>query len=141
MLNPPSPGVNVGSLSGEATSSVDCESLAKLIAAASATLDSDRATAKAYIQRAAELLAYKKGDFSKPDGRVPLLIGAANLEDYPEEGVSFGSALTIADRRKWSRERGSGATARRWRMPIASPRSEGCRPPLCTKSIGPLQRP
>jgi C4-dicarboxylate-specific signal transduction histidine kinase len=93
MLNSTSPGVAVVSLSGEATSSVDCESLAKLIAAASATLDSDRTTAKAYIQQAAELLAYKKGYFSKPDDRVPLRIGAASLEDYPEEGVSFPIGL------------------------------------------------
>jgi C4-dicarboxylate-specific signal transduction histidine kinase len=109
MLNSTSPGVAVVSLSGEATCSVDCESLASVIAAASATLDSARTTAKAYIQRAAELLAYTKGYFSKPDGRVPLLIDAANLEDYPEEGVSFPIGLN--NRRQAKME----ARERQWR--------------------------
>jgi C4-dicarboxylate-specific signal transduction histidine kinase len=109
MLNSTSPDVAVVSLSGEPTCSVDCESLARLIAAASATLDSDRTIAKAFIQQAAELLAYKKGNFSKPDDRVPLLIGAANLEDYPEEGVSFPIGLN--NRRQAKME----ARERQWR--------------------------
>lgn len=56
MLSSTSPGVLAAAAFHEPSQSFDGEMLSKLIATASASLDSDRATAKDCIQRAADLL-------------------------------------------------------------------------------------
>jgi signal transduction histidine kinase len=94
LLNSARQDVAVVSAPREPKYSVDGERLAKLIAAASAILDSDRTTAKAYIQQAVEVLRYEKECFSKRGGRMPRLDGAANFEGNSKEGVSFPIDLT-----------------------------------------------
>jgi AraC family transcriptional regulator len=56
MVSSTSPGVSAATVSDPSNQSFDREMLSKLIATASASLDSDRATAKDCIERAAELL-------------------------------------------------------------------------------------
>ena len=97
------------------TYSVDRERLAQLIAAAAAALDGDRTTAGAYIQQAAELGAYEEGRFLQRGGRLPLQVGAANLEGNAEEGASL--SIGFANRRQ--AEMDPRERQRRYRMTLA----------------------
>jgi hypothetical protein len=56
MSSSESVGVSLATVSDRSTHAFDGKMLSKLIATASASLDNDRATAKEYIQRAAELM-------------------------------------------------------------------------------------
>jgi AraC family transcriptional regulator len=66
MSSSASAGTSVDRVSGEPTDPFDEEMLSKLIAAACASLDSDHATAKEYIERAAELLQVSREERGAP---------------------------------------------------------------------------
>lgn len=74
MSSSESVAVSLATVSNGSTHSFDGEMLSKLIAAASARLDNDRATAKGYIQRAAELMRV-----SREERRIALWRAAYGL--------------------------------------------------------------